>query len=314
MKNSNKKSSLIEMFGKKYFNRNKYLKAASKYKRWWQYPQKNNEEQQEQENEQKEQSQRLGDLEKKYAERQFNQTGEEGEKSEKEIAEQEERLRRLEQSGNGGEVNEEGHDEKLEQILTRVRGRNAGNNTDEEAVRFGAVEKKKGLLDWKTMLKRIAREKYISPKEHHIPETEIVVDTSYSVGDEMLRNFLRECKSILSESKVKVGCFDTRFYGFDEVKDENDIDNFQIKGRGGTCFETAVGAFSSSANNKIIFTDGEDRMPSRPLDAIWVVYGGRKIDPKGGQVVYIDEEEFKKLGSKQETHIDIFRELCQNII
>ena len=51
-----------------------------------------------------------------------------------------------------------------------------------------------------------------------IPETEIVLDTSGSINEELLRNFLRECKNILHTSKVKVGCFDTKFYGFYDIR------------------------------------------------------------------------------------------------
>ena len=51
-------------------------------------------------------------------------------------------------------------------------------------------------------------------EEMPIPETEIVLDTSWSVDEELLKAFLRECKSILSCSKLKAGCFDTVFYGF----------------------------------------------------------------------------------------------------
>ena len=54
-------------------------------------------------------------------------------------------------------------------------------------------------------------------------ETEIVLDTSGSIDDKLLRNFLRECKNILNFYKIKVGCFDTKFYGFTEIKNMKDI-------------------------------------------------------------------------------------------
>jgi Uncharacterized protein conserved in bacteria len=46
------------------------------------------------------------------------------------------------------------------------------------------------------------------------PETEVVLDTSGSIDEVLLRNFLRECKNILMLSKLQVGCFDVKFTAF----------------------------------------------------------------------------------------------------
>ena len=132
-------------------------------------------------------------------------------------------------------------------------------------------------------------------------ETEIVLDTSGSIDDDLLRNFLRECKNILKESKVKVGCFDTKFYGFSEVKSSKDIENLKFQGGGGTDFDVAVNAFSKNANNKIIFTDGWASMPQKKVDAIWIVFGGKKINPLGGRVIYISDEDLKRLANFNKT-------------
>ena len=77
-----------------------------------------------------------------------------------------------------------------------------------------------------------------------MPETEILLDTSGSVSEVLLKNFLRECKNILDTSKVKVGCFNTEFHGFTELKSSEDIDNMSFQIGGGTDFNVAVGAFS----------------------------------------------------------------------
>ena len=128
-----------------------------------------------------------------------------------------------------------------------------------------------------------------------VPETEIVIDTSGSINDNLLKNFLKECKNILQHSKLKVGCFDTKFYGFNEIRTEKDIENMKFVGGGGTDFNIAVNAFSRRVENKIIFTDGQALMPNMALDAIWIVFGTTKINPKGGKVIYIDDEQFKRL-------------------
>ena len=69
----------------------------------------------------------------------------------------------------------------------------------------------------------------------------------------------------------------------------------QFKGRGGTNFNTAINAFTKKVDNRIIFTDGEAPMPNISLDVIWIVYGNKKINPKGGKVIYITEEQLNKL-------------------
>ena len=84
--------------------------------------------------------------------------------------------------------------------------------------------------------------------------------------------------------------FDTKFYGFTEIRTIADIDRLQFVGRGGTDFNAAVNAFSPNADNKIIFTDGEASMPMKKVDAVWIVFGDNKICPSGGKVIYIDKK------------------------
>lgn len=134
-------------------------------------------------------------------------------------------------------------------------------------------------------------------EEQPIPETEIVLDTSDSINNKLLRGFLRECKNILKQSKLKVGCFDTKFYGFHEIRTLKDIDNMIIEGGGGTNFEVAVNAFTRRVENKIIFTDGYASMPNTSIDVIWIVFGNKKINPKSGKVIYIDNDTLNKMCS-----------------
>lgn len=127
------------------------------------------------------------------------------------------------------------------------------------------------------------------------PLVEIMLDTSDSVNKNLLRNFLKECLGILQFSKIKVGCFDINFYGFHEIRNKKDIENFPIEGGGGTAFNAAVRAFTKDADNKIIFTDGKSNMPNISMNIIWVVFGNQKINPLGGKVIYIDDKELHKL-------------------
>ena len=43
-------------------------------------------------------------------------------------------------------------------------------------------------------------------------------------------------------------------------------------------------------------------MPDMPLDAIWIVFGGERINPKGGKVIHIDNEQLERLYNYQITN------------
>ena len=162
-----------------------------------------------------------------------------------------------------------------------------GNTTNSERRNITDIGTSEPLIDWRRLLKEAVKydvdwsyqnagieDGVVTAYLEEIPrpETEIVLDTSGSIDETLLRNFLRECKNILQTSKVKVGCFDTQFYGFTEIKDVSDIDNLEFYGGGGTNFDAAVNAFTRRVENKIIFTDGDADMPSTPVDAIWIVF------------------------------------------
>ena len=187
-----------------------------------------------------------------------------------------------------------------------------GSITNSERRNIENIGTSKPLIDWRRLLKEAVKydvdwsyqnagieDGVVTAYLEEIPrpETEIVLDTSGSIDETLLRNFLRECKNILQTSKVKVGCFDTQFYGFTEIKDVSDIDNLEFYGGGGTNFDAAVNAFTRRVENKIIFTDGDADMPSTPIDAIWIVFGGIKINPVGGKVIHIDDEQLDRLYS-----------------
>lgn len=185
-----------------------------------------------------------------------------------------------------------------------------GNITNMEKRKVDNIGISKPLIDWRRLLRETItydndwsyqnatiEDGCVVPHLEDIPKpvTEIVLDTSGSIDETLLRNFLRECKNIFQTSKVKVGCFDTKFYGFQEIRNINDIDTFPLVGCGGTDFDVAVNAFSKRVENKIIFTDGYANMPSKKVNAIWVVFGDDKINPPGGKVIYIDSAALERL-------------------
>lgn len=204
--------------------------------------------------------------------------------------------------------------QQLEELKNALASQShgAGNETSSNIISLNNIGIATPLIDWRRILKEAIKydvdwsyenaeiengvvTAYL--EEQPRPETEIVLDTSGSINEGLLRNFLRECKNIFQNSSVKVGCFDTQFYGFTEIKDVSDIDNLRFYGGGETDFEVAVNAFSRRVENKIIFTDGEARVPKTPMDAIWIVFGKKEFYPSGGKVIYINENELNKLYS-----------------
>lgn len=200
--------------------------------------------------------------------------------------------------------------DNLKKLRKDLVNKQAGNVAGGMNRAINNIGTSKPLVNWKILLKeRTARDFDWSYKNatveygvltSHlegipIAETEIVLDTSGSIDESLLRNFLRECKNILQTSKLNVGCFDTKFYGFHEIRGESDIETMPLEGGGGTDFNAAIKAFSNRVDNKIIFTDGDATMPNEYCDAIWIVFGKTNIKPNGGKVIYISYDELREL-------------------
>lgn len=188
----------------------------------------------------------------------------------------------------------------------------AGTSTNSAVRSISDIGTSKPIIDWRYALREAIKydvdwsyknaeieDGVVSAnlEEQPIPETEIVLDTSGSINNKLLRGFLRECKNILKQSRLKMGCFDTKFYGFHEIRTLSDIDNMILEGGGGTNFQVAVNAFTRRVKNKIIFTDGCASMPNTSIDVIWIVFGNKKINSKNGRVIYIDKDTLNRMCS-----------------
>lgn len=237
-------------------------------------------------------------------------------KKEKEKTELEKKQEELEGMGEKDAFKKNLEDKKkqLEELKEAIskQASQAGTSTNRDVRTVNDIGTAKPIIDWRYVLREAIKYDVdwsyknatledgvvvASLEEQPMSETEIVLDTSGSINEVLLKNFLRECKNILQHTKLKVGCFDTEFYGFHEIRTEEDIENMRFEGGGGTDFDVAVGAFSRRVENKIIFTDGEASMPDMPLDAIWIVFGGERINPKGGRVIHITPEQLDRLYS-----------------
>ncbi len=231
--------------------------------------------------------------------------GQEGVRSDAGDEDDEDEDQELLQEENEGEGSEDD-----EEALIEEKESDSGNAVRQDERTVGDIGSAPPFIDWRLLLQdtinygvdwsytnAVLEDDIVRPvlEEIPVPETEIVLDTSWSVDEELLRNFLRECRHILSFSKMKAGCFDTVFYGFHDIRTEKDIEEMDFMGGGGTDFDAAAGAFTLRVDNRIIFTDGQAPVPDRYLKAIWVVYGDEKIEPPGGTVIYIRPEQLRSL-------------------
>ena len=141
-------------------------------------------------------------------------------------------------------------------------------------------------------------------------ETEVMVDVSGSVNLYLVKAFLRMLKPILKHSKLRVGCFNEKYWGMVDIKSVRDIDNFIIpKEARGPCawtedWDLAVRSFTKKTEiNKIVFTDGEPcpgTMPGEDLshiNVLWLVTSNRNFKPCCGKVINVTEEQLNMMQS-----------------
>lgn len=198
--------------------------------------------------------------------------------------------------------------------------------TQDETIKLGNIGESKEAIDWKVLIRReieesgtiwsqrrsIAENNYAYRLEENDieddAETEIMIDVSGSVELDLVKAFLRQIKPLLKQSKLRVGCFNERFWGMVDIKNVRDIDNFTIPqgARGHSAWtedwDLAVRSFTKKREiNKIVFTDGypcPGTMPKEDLkreNVIWLVYGNEEFEPCCGKVINITEKQLEKL-------------------
>ena len=202
---------------------------------------------------------------------------------------------------------------------SRLSNMFAGMKTQVQRASDYGLAKTPKIVDWRLVLKRrfdgendrwtqrkgIEENGYAYRLEDYDDDenesvAEVMLDTSPSVPESLLRAFLRQLKPILKESKMKVGCFSDGFYGFTEIKKDSDIDSFKVVRGSGTSFNNAVRYFSKDPRvNKIVFTDGRGAMSldfQYLEDVLWIVFDEHSsFVPTKGTVIKISEEQFKEM-------------------
>lgn len=217
-------------------------------------------------------------------------------------------------------------EEMKEQLLKNFNN----NSSNYSTIQLGDVGESKDEIAWELLLRReieksetiwsqrrsIAENNYAYRLEENDiddeAETEVMIDVSGSVDLELVRGFLRALKPILKHSKLKVGCFNEKFWGMTEIKSISDIDNFVIseESRGHSAWtedwDLAVRSFTKKREiNKIVFTDGDPcpgTMPKEDLkneNIIWMVYGNQYFKPCCGKVIHITTSQLEKLSTHQ---------------
>jgi predicted metal-dependent peptidase len=125
----------------------------------------------------------------------------------------------------------------------------------------------------------------------------VSIDTSGSISESMLKDFLGEINGIADEFdgyKIKIWCFDTDVHAPEtfESWDGKQIINYQPQGYGGT--DIGVNWRWMQDNDVkpqllICFTDGEtwDQWgDSDYCDTLWVIHSNDRVKPPFGQTVY----------------------------
>tara|TARA_B100000809_G_C15062094_1_gene502739 strand:+ start:12 stop:1226 length:1215 start_codon:yes stop_codon:yes gene_type:complete len=145
--------------------------------------------------------------------------------------------------------------------------------------------------------------KVIFPGMNKDEQLDIVValDTSGSISEDMLREFLSEVQGIMgqyADYKIRVMQFDTNVYG-DEVftgDDGRDITEYDIKGGGGTDFDCVFEHMvneSIEPDQLIMFTDGYPYGSwgdENYCDTLFVIHGDerRRIESPFGATIHYE--------------------------
>lgn len=234
----------------------------------------------------------------------------------------------------------ENRKEKIEKFKSRrEKTEKSIRKQKNKKINLGDVGESKNEIDWKLLIRReiektetmwsrrraIAENNYAYRLEENdieeAAETEIMLDVSGSVDEELLKAFLRQIKPVLKQSKLKVGCFNEEFWGFVNIKNVRDINNFVIpeEAREDSAWtedwDLAVRSFTPKKEiNKIVFTDGypcPGNMPKEDLkreNIVWLVYGNEEFEPCCGKVINITERQLEKLYITNKSIEDIERE------
>ncbi len=155
--------------------------------------------------------------------------------------------------------------------------------------------------DWSysKLSKRTWTSKIILPGQKNMDtvDIEIFLDTSGSVTDAMVKDFLSEVKGIMdmfAQFRLGLATFDTKVYNYQVFTQENseDILSYEAKGRGGTLYESVFEYLKENEiepNTLVMFTDGYPNHSwgdPNYCDTLFIIYGSENIVPPYGSYAY----------------------------
>jgi predicted metal-dependent peptidase len=129
----------------------------------------------------------------------------------------------------------------------------------------------------------------------------VAIDTSGSIGEAMLKDFLGEIQGIMDSFpayRIHVFCFDTEVHNPAQYNSENldVITEYEPAGGGGTDF-TAIYDYLKAEEIEpkrlVVFTDGYpfgSWGDENYTDTVWILHGTTSIVPPWGQHAYYEEE------------------------
>jgi predicted metal-dependent peptidase len=109
---------------------------------------------------------------------------------------------------------------------------------------------------------------YLNPgsKRDSVSKLLVALDTSGSVSDQQLRQFVSEMNGLVHLCQTDVIQFDTQLYG-EPMTLSKKINKFEIQGRGGTDFDPPIQMFLDRGyDGLIMFTDGYAPFPEIPAN------------------------------------------------
>jgi predicted metal-dependent peptidase len=129
----------------------------------------------------------------------------------------------------------------------------------------------------------------------------VAIDTSGSIGEAMLKDFLGEIQGIMDSFpayKIHVFCFDTEVHAPAVYTSDNldSITEYEPAGGGGTDFDAIYNYLKEEEiepKRLVVFTDGYpfgSWGDEQYTDTVWILHGTTTIVPPWGQFAYYDEE------------------------
>ena len=129
----------------------------------------------------------------------------------------------------------------------------------------------------------------------------VAIDTSGSIGEAMLKDFLGEIQGIMESFpayKIHVVSFDTETYNPVQYDSDNldTICDYEPAGGGGTDFDCVYQYLKHNEiepKRLVVFTDGYpfgSWGDENYADTVWILHGTTTIEPPWGQYAYYDEE------------------------